>query len=213
MHCPARDAGVSRATGHRYLHEGIDVLAEQAPDLHQVLQHCRREGMSHVLLDGTLIRSDRVAGVRDNGNDVWCSQKHNTFGTNVQFLSAPDGTPLWVSEAEPGSTPDITAARLHVLSALHQAAAHGLPTLADQGYTGAGIDIHAPTRRPRGQSEKALHTDTRTRNQLIRGIRALGERAAAELEQRRRAPQHVTLSPRRIGDIARAALVLNGIWK
>jgi hypothetical protein len=34
----ARDAGVSTATGYRYLHEGIDVLAAQAPELHQVLQ-------------------------------------------------------------------------------------------------------------------------------------------------------------------------------
>jgi hypothetical protein len=25
------------------------------------------------------------------------SQKHKAFGGNVQFLSAPDGTPLWVS--------------------------------------------------------------------------------------------------------------------
>ncbi|MGW0788606.1 hypothetical protein ACWD04_10200 [Streptomyces sp. NPDC002911] len=24
VHCPARDAGVSRTTGYRYLHEGID---------------------------------------------------------------------------------------------------------------------------------------------------------------------------------------------
>ncbi|MGW4966121.1 hypothetical protein ACWEPL_53655 [Nonomuraea sp. NPDC004186] len=27
---------VSQATGYRYLHEGIDVLASQAPDLHEV---------------------------------------------------------------------------------------------------------------------------------------------------------------------------------
>src|SRR3954471_20687300 len=33
----AADAGISLATGYRYLHEGIDVLAAQAPDLHQVL--------------------------------------------------------------------------------------------------------------------------------------------------------------------------------
>jgi hypothetical protein len=31
VHCLARDAGVSQATGYRYLHEGIDVLAERAP--------------------------------------------------------------------------------------------------------------------------------------------------------------------------------------
>ena len=42
---------------------------------------------------------------------------------------------------------------------------------------------------------------------------ALGERTAAELKQRWRTLQYVTLSPSRIGDIARAALVLNGIRK
>ncbi|MFJ4012808.1 transposase family protein, partial [Streptomyces sp. NPDC090026] len=140
-------------------------------------------------------------------------QKHKAFGGNIQFLSAPDGTPLWVSDVEPGSTPDITAARIHALPALYKAAADGLPTLADKGYTGAGIGILIPVRRPKGKSEQALHVDTRMLNTLLRHVRALGERTAAELKQRWRALQHVTLSPSRIGDIARAALVLNGIWK
>ncbi|MER5320933.1 transposase family protein [Streptosporangium roseum] len=179
VHCLARDAGISQATGYRYLHEGIDVLA----------------------------------GVRENGNDLWFSQRHKAFGGNIQFLSAPDGTPLWVSEVEPGSTPDITAARIHALPALYKAAADGLPTLADKGYIGAGIGIRIPVRRPMGSSEQALHIDTRMFNTLLRHVRALGERAAAELKQRWRTLQHVTLSPSRIGDIARAALVLNGIWK
>ncbi|GHJ40826.1 transposase family protein [Streptomyces sp. TS71-3] len=213
VHCLARDAGVSQATGYRYLHEGIDALAAQAPDLHDVLNRCRREGMTHVILDGTLIESDRLAGVRDNGNDLWFSQKHKAFGGNVQFLSSPNGTPLWVSDVEPGSTPDITAARIHVLPVLYKAAADGLPTLADKGYIGAGIGIHIPVRRPQGRSEQALHTDTRTTNTLIRDLRALGERAAAELKERWRALKKVSLSPSRIGDIARAALVLNGILK
>ncbi|WP_377274544.1 hypothetical protein [Peterkaempfera sp. SMS 1(5)a] len=50
-------------------------------------------------------------------------------------------------------------------------------------------------------------------NALLRQGRALGERPAAELKQRWRTLQHITLSPSRVGDIARAALVLNGIWK
>lgn len=213
VHCLARDAGVSQATGYRYLHEGIDVLAAQGPDLHEVLDHCQREGMTHVILDGMLIESNRLAGVRDNGNDLWFSQKHKAFGGNAQFLSGPDGTPLWVSDVEPGSTPDITAARIHAHPALCKAAADGLPTLADKGYIGAGIGILVPVRRPKGRSEQALHVDTRTTNNLIRSVRALGERAAAELKQRWRTLQHVTVSPSRIGDIARGALVLNGIWK
>lgn len=124
-----------------------------------------------------------------------------------------DGTPLWVSDIEPGSTPDITAARNHVLPALYKAAAGGLPALADKGYIGAGIGIRVPHRRPKGQSEQALHADNRMFNALVRHVRALGERAAAELKQRWRSLQHVTLSPSRIGDIARTALVLNGTWK
>ncbi|WP_340560201.1 transposase family protein [Streptomyces sp. GSL17-111] len=213
VHCLARDAGVSQATGYRYLHEGIDVLADQAPDLHEVLEHSQHDGMTHVILDGTLIETDRLTGVRDNGNDLWFSQKNKAFGGNVQFLAAPDGTPLWVSDAEPGSTPDITAARIHALPALYKAAADGLPTLADKGYLGSGIGVLVPVRRPKGRSEQALDADTRTTNSLITGVRALGERAAAELKQRWRTLQHVTISTSRIGDIARAALVLNKIWK
>lgn len=90
VHCLARDAGISQATSYRCLHEGIDILAAQAPDLHEVLDRCREEEMSHVILDGMLIESDRLAGTRDNGNDLWFSQKHKSFGGNVQFLSAPD---------------------------------------------------------------------------------------------------------------------------
>jgi hypothetical protein len=213
VHCLARDAGISQATGYRFLHEGIDVLAQQAPDLYEVLDRCRQEGMTHVILDGTLIESDRLTGVRENGNDLWFSKKHKAFGGNVQFLSAPDGTPLWVSDVGPGSTPDITAALRHALPALYKAAAEGIPTLADKDYIGAGIGIRVPVRRPKGQSEQALHADTRATNALIRNVRTLGERTAAELEQRWRTLQHVTLSPSRIGDITRAALVLNRHWK
>ncbi|GAB2809628.1 hypothetical protein GCM10027073_47670 [Streptomyces chlorus] len=85
--------------------------------------------------------------------------------------------------------------------------------MGGQGPYRAGIGIRVPVRRPKGQSEQALHADTRATNALIRNVRALGERTAAELEQRRHALQHVTLSPSRIGDITRAALVLDRHWK
>ncbi|MGY3200281.1 transposase family protein [Streptomyces sp. TE5632] len=169
--------------------------------------------MTHLVLDGTLIACDRVAGVRENGNDLWFSQKHKSSGGNIQFLSAPDGTPLWISDVEPGSTPDITAARLHVLPALYKAAAGGLPTLTDKGYIGAGIGIRVPVRRPEGRSEKTLDIDTRMTNALIRHVRALGERTAAELKERWRTVKRISLSPTRIGDIARAALVLTNRWR
>ncbi|MFE9922846.1 transposase family protein [Streptomyces sp. NPDC005774] len=165
------------------------------------------------LTSARVISSAAWCGVQDNGNDWRFSQKHKAFGGNVQFLAAPDGTPRWVSDVEPGSVPDSTATRLHALPALYKAAADGLPILADKGHTGVGIGILLPVRRPKGQPEQALDAGTRTTNSLIRGIRALGERAAAELKQRWRTLQHITISPSRIGDIARAALTLNGIWK
>jgi hypothetical protein len=53
----------------------------------------------------------------------------------------------------------------------------------------------------------------RTYNRLLRAVRALGERTAAELKQRWRVLRYVTVSPGRIGKIAKAALVLNLAWK
>jgi hypothetical protein len=71
--------------------------------------------------------------------DLWYSGKAHCHGGNIQAVLAPDGFPLWVSPAEPGSVHDLTAARAHALPALYRAAATGLPTLADPGYDGAVI--------------------------------------------------------------------------
>ena len=101
---------------------------------------------------------------------------------------------------------DLTAARIHALPALYQAAAAGLPALADPGYDGAGIGIHIPVRQPAGGRE--LDINTRTRNALLRSLCCLGEREFALLTGRWRTLQHITTSPGKIGDIARAALVL-----
>lgn len=135
----ARDHGISRATAYRYLDEVIAVLADQAPDLHQALERARQEGFSHVILDGTVIPADRcrekTLSVRGEAIDLWYSGKAHVHGGNIQAVIAPDGFPLWVSEVEPGSVHDISAARIHVLPALYRAAAAGLLTLADPGTT------------------------------------------------------------------------------
>jgi DDE superfamily endonuclease len=199
----ARDAGMGISTAYRYLHEGIDVLAAQAPDLHDVLDRARREGWSHVNLDGTLIETDRVRAEGESGHDLWYSGKHKQHGGNVQVLTEPGGFPVWTSPVEPGSTHDITAARAHVLPALYPAAAAGLPTLTDKGYTGAGIGIQVPVKG------RHLAPDTATRNQLINALRAPGERGNAILKTRWTALQRIRLCPRRIGAITAAALVLS----
>jgi hypothetical protein len=206
----ARDHGISRATGYRYLDEVIEVLAEQAPDLRQALERAKDEGFSHVILDGKIIPADRckepTVSVKGQVIDLWYSGKAHTHGGNIQAVLAPGGFPLWVSDAEPGSVHDLTAARTHALPALYHAAAIGLPTLADPGYDGAGIGILIPVKQPTGGRE--LDINNRTRNALQRSLRCLGERGFALLNQRWRTLQHITASPSKIGDIARAALVL-----
>jgi hypothetical protein len=101
-----------------------------------------------VVLDGTLIRTDRcrekTISVRGEPVDLWYCGKVRSHAGNVQAVLAPDGLPLWVSDAEPGSVHDINAARLHALPTLYAAAAAGLAGLADAGYDGA-----SPASRPR----------------------------------------------------------------
>lgn len=205
-----RDHRVSRATAYRYIAEGIDILAAQAPNLHEALNRAQADGLAYVILDGTLIPIDRCAeqtvSVKGEPIDAWYSGKAHQHAGNLQALSAPDGLPLWIAEVEPGSVHDLTAARTHVLGALYAAAAAGLPTLADSGYDGAGIGVHTPIRQPEGN--QILSPDNRTYNRLLRALRCLGERGFALLKGRWRVLQHITVSPSRIGDIARAALVL-----
>jgi hypothetical protein len=117
-------------------------------------------------------------------------------------LTGPTGHPERVSDVEPGSTHDITAAREHALPALYPAAAQGLPTLTDKGYAGAGTGIIVPTKGA------DLATDNLTRNALINALRAPAERANALLKRTRKALERVTLDPWRIGAITAAALVL-----
>ena len=152
------------ATAYRYLREAIDVIAAHTPELSDVLAHGLEEGWAFVCLDGTLIASTRSSARSEAGHDIWYSGKHQRHGGDVQVLTGPTGYPEWVSDVEPGSTHDITAARAHALPALYPAAAQGLPTLTDKGYVSAGIGIHVPTKGP------TLHPDNQTRNALISAL-------------------------------------------
>jgi hypothetical protein len=201
----AADSGISLATGYRYLHEGIDALAAQAPDLPEVLQRGKAAGWTHVTVDGTLIRTDRCRVKNpDTGHDLWFSGKHHVHGGNVQIVGDPDGRPVAVSDVEPGSSHDLAAARATgFLGALHAAAALlGLPALADKGYDGAGAGVLTPTKG------RGLHRDNLTRNLLIGCLRAEGERGIALLKTRWKALNRIRLCPQRIGAITKAALVL-----
>ena len=202
IHLLARDSGISQATAYRYLHEAIDVIAEHAPQLQDVLTTGARHGWAFLCVDGTLIQTTRLSARSVAGHDLWYSGKHRQHGGNIQVVSDPTGFPVWTSPVEPGSTHDLTAARAHVLPFLYLAAANGVPTLADKGYTGAGIGIHVPIKG------RNLESGNRASNQVITALRAPAERANALLKSTWKALRRVTVCPRRIGAIVAAALVL-----
>lgn len=153
--------------------EALDVVADRAPDLHEVLDAQHAHGAAFVCLDGTLIATTAVHIPAGEGKstDAWYSGKHHRHGGNAQVLTDHTGFPIWTSPVSPGSTHDLTAARQHVLPALYPAAAQGLKTLTDKGYQGAGIGICHPIKG------HGLAADTVARNRLITQLRAPAERA------------------------------------
>ena len=167
------------------------------------------------MLDGKVFRTDRCAettlSAKGETINAWYSGKHRAPGGNVQAVMRPDGLPMWVSDVLPGHRHDLTCARATgVLAALYWSASQlDLPTLADSGYDGAGQGVHTPIKQP-GHGQ-ALAPDNQAYNTLLRSVRCRGERGFALLTGRWRALRRITASPRRIGDYAKAALVLTHI--
>jgi DDE superfamily endonuclease len=209
------DNAVGRSTAYRYLHEGIDALAAAAPGLRGALLAARAAGHSHVTVDGTLIRTDRVrtpgptvrADRSDRRVDLWWSGKHAAHGGNVQVIAAPDGWPLWTSGVRPGREHDTTALRAHA-EALPLLAAwtdtdHA--ALADLGYEGERAALTTPIKHRAG---RRLTDDQRTVNLLHAATRGPAERGNSLLKTTFKALRRVSLCPWRIGAITAAALVL-----
>lgn len=203
----AADNDISKTTCYDYLHEGIDVLAAQAPSLHNALLAAKTAGYSHVIIDGTLIETDRVAAPGPTpGVDLWWSGKHHTHGGNIQVVSVPDGWPIWTSDVRPGREHDTTAARAdpQILPTLTETI-DDLRTLGDLGYEGESGTIIVAFKKPKD----AQLTLTQQRfNKAHNGLRAIGERANALLKMTFKALRNVSIDPWRIGAIAAAALVL-----
>jgi len=204
-----RGFGLSQATSYNYINETIDVLAAEAPDLQEALQRAKADGYPHLILDGKIVDTDRLhlKTISKKGKiiDLWYAGKTHDFGGNIQAIISPKGIPLWVSDVLPGNVHDIEAARRQVLDIVRPFTAE-MPILADPGYEGAGQGVFTPVKQSKDGRE--LDVDTRTYNALLRSLRCLGERGFALLVQRWRTLQHVSLSPSRIGSIAKAALVL-----
>jgi hypothetical protein len=73
----ARDNGISSSTAYAYRDEGIAVLEALVPSLHGALLAAGIAGYAYVIVDGTLIRTDRISTPGPTvGVDLWWSGKH-----------------------------------------------------------------------------------------------------------------------------------------
>jgi hypothetical protein len=186
--------GIGTATAWRYVTETVTLLAARSPRLRQALADAKEAGHTYVVIDGTLIPIDRVAADRP-----FYSGKHRRHGMNLQVIASPQGEILWVSGALPGSTHDLTAARIWGI--IRELAATGLIVLADKGYHGAGEPVITPYR---GRNKPASQ---KTANRSHARLRAPGERANAQLKTWH-ILRKLRCCPWRAGHLAKAIHVL-----
>src|SRR3954451_17644690 len=204
----ARDNDIGLSTAYDYRDEAIAVLAAGKPSLHGALLAAKAAGHTHVLLDGTLIGTDRIStpGPTD-GVDLWWSGKHKHHGGNIQVVSAPDGWPLWTSDVRPGREHDLTAARADpdLPCLIAEWVCDGQMSLADLGYEGEPEIFKVPFKKP---SRARLTVDQQAFNAVHGALRCLGERANSLLKTSFKALRRWRGCPWRIGQIVAAGLVL-----
>lgn len=186
---------ISEATAWRYVDEVVALLSARSPKLTAALRQAKKDGLSHLILDGTLIRTDRVKADRP-----YFSAKHQCHGMNVQVIAAPDGSILWTSGAMPGKTHDLTAARVWGIP--RELDKTGTLTLADKAYQGAEAAVvitpYKGRNKPAGQKQA---------NRSHAKLRGPGERANAQLKSWR-ILHRLRCSPGKAGHLVKAIAVL-----
>ncbi|MFE6410131.1 transposase family protein [Streptomyces sp. NPDC057837] len=180
------------ATVYRYIRETVDLLASLAPTLEQAMDTVRRK--AYVILDGTLLPIDRIAADRP-----YYSGKKKHHGMNVQILADPAGPLIWASDALPGATHDLTAARTHDIPAA--LTADDIKCWADKAYQGASPSIRVPFRGRNLRGWRQRHNRDHAK------IRSLGERAVAILKSWR-VLRKLRCNTTRITAVVRAVVTL-----
>jgi len=173
--------GVGTATAWRYVNETVSLLAARAPRLRTAVRNAKRAGYAYVVLDGTLIRIDRVVADRP-----FYSGKHREHGMNLQVIASPDGDIVWVSGPLPGSVHDKKAE--WIWGVLAELEAAGLIVLADKGYQGATHAKVPHKGKNKPESQKAA-------NRAHAKLRSPGERANAQLKTSSRPAQDLAHPP------------------
>ncbi len=171
------------------------LLSGRSPELAQVLRKADQDGLTHLVLDGTLICTDRVRADRP-----YFSGKHRVHGMNVQVIARPDGTILWTSGSLPGKVHDLTAARVWGIPRELEKA--GILTLADKAYQGAGASVLIMPYKGRDKPESQKQA-----NRSHAKLRGPGERANAQLKSWR-ILRKLRCSPSKAGHIVKAIAVL-----
>ncbi|CAM5316249.1 IS5 family transposase IS493 [Streptomyces atroolivaceus] len=92
-----------------------------------------------MILDGTVLPIDRITADRP-----YYSGKKKHHGMNVQIHADAAGGLIWVSDALPGATHDLTAAQTHGIPVALDA--NDSKCWADKAYQGAGPAIRVPMR-------------------------------------------------------------------
>ena len=172
---------IGTTTVFRYLREAIDALAALAPTLAEAIEVAIRKAF--VILDGTLLRIDRVGMVGGRDRPFY-SGKWKCHGVNVQVIADPAGRLIWASPALPGARHDMGAASEHgIIEAL---AAAGVQVVVDTGYQGAPEGFALPQRRRRADPDtgqrRRLSRAQREVNAAHAAQRGPGERANAVLK-------------------------------
>jgi hypothetical protein len=188
---------VGLATVWRYVREAVDLLAAHAPSLTAALWRLAYNGHQLGILDGTVVRIDRLGGEL---NRLYYSGKHHHHGVNLQGLVDPRrGDLAWISDGVPGSTHDLTAARVH--DVITAAARAEVQLLADKGYQGAGGTVTTPHKGRKLTKEQKAH------NCMVNSVRGPGERGFATLKAWRIFTK-VRCCPQRVAPLAQAVLTL-----
>jgi hypothetical protein len=198
---------VSESTVRRWRDELIGLLAAQAPRLDRALRKIARRGGEVVLIDCTLIPTQRRTGRADRRN---YSGKHRRHGLYFLALTDERGRLIWISAARPGRTHDITAARHdHVVTHLRAA---GLGALADLGFRGLDNDIRDPVIVTGFTATRAhkLTTGQRVANRVLSTGRVPVEHGFAHLKNWRTLTK-LRANPVRATHLLRALLVLTNL--
>ncbi|MFD0555640.1 DDE superfamily endonuclease [Stackebrandtia endophytica] len=186
---------VSPATVYRRVNETIDLLAARAAPLSRTLKRAKDAGDGFVIVDGTLIGTNRPAADRP-----YYSGKHRRHGMNIQAITSPHGDLLWTSGALPGAVHDTAAARIWQIPAHLRAT--GINALVDKGYCGLYTQAVAVPWKGHGKPDpKKIY------NRLHARLRAPGERAFAQLKTWH-ILRKLRCNPHRTTNITRAITVL-----